>query len=106
MGKCVLLLAFLANFFNYYLASTETNWTLPQGKIKYVFECVKSDKKVELLRLYSNGEYEQLEYLFQKNKSEIVHRNLGTYVLEKSKLVLNKPTFSLIFPSPIGETPD
>lgn len=93
MEKCVLLLAFLANFLNYFLASTETNWTIPQGKIKHVFECVKSDKKVELLRLYANGEYEQLEYLFQKNKSEIVHRNLGTYVLEKSKLVLNKPTF-------------
>ena len=93
MEKCVLLLAFLANFFNYYLASSITNWTLPQGKIKDVFECVKTDKKVELLRLYTSGEYEQLEYLFQKNKSEIVHRNLGTYSLEKSKLVLNKPTF-------------
>jgi len=93
MEKCVLLLAFIANFSNYYLATTTTNWNLPQGKIKHVFECVKSDKRVELLRLYSSGEYEQLEYLFQKNKSEIVHRNLGTYVLDKSKLVLNKPTF-------------
>jgi len=93
MEKCVLLLAFIANFFNYYLASSKTNWTIPKGKIKHVFECVKTDKKVEFLRLYSEGEYEQIEYEFQKNKPEIVHRNLGTYSLENFKLVIHKPTF-------------
>ena len=93
MEKCVLLLAFIANFFNYYLASSKTNWSIPKGKIKHVFECVKTDKKIELLRLYSEGEYEQIEYLFQKNKSEIVHRNLGTYTISKAKLILNKPSF-------------
>ena len=93
MEKCVLLLAFLANFFNYYLASSKTNWSIPKGKIKHVFECVKTDKKIELLRLYSEGEYEQIEYLFQKNKSEIVHRNLGIYTISKAKLRLNKPYF-------------
>jgi hypothetical protein len=90
MERSVLLFVFVVNFLNCFLASQ--NWTLPQGKIKFVFECERNDKKVELLRLYTSGEYEQIEYLFQPNQPEIVHRNLGTYTINKTKLVINKPT--------------
>jgi hypothetical protein len=89
MERSVLLFAFVVNLFN---CLAGQNWTFPQGKIKFVFECERNEKKVELLRLYTSGEYEQIEYLFQKNKPEIVHRNLGTYEIKKSKLVVNKPT--------------
>ena len=90
MERSVLLFMFVVNLFNFVLAGQ--NWTLPKGKIKFVFECENNDEKIELLRLYSSGEYEQIEYLFQTNKSEIIHRNLGTYSIKKSQIVINKPT--------------
>ena len=80
----------LTSIFNSF---SETNWTIPKGEIIHVFELKKSKDKTEILRLYSSGEYEQLEYQNQPKKTELVKRNLGAYKLKNGKLIIKKPSY-------------
>ncbi len=70
------------------------NWSIPKGRITHVFVNTRNTKEVELLRLYNSGCYENLLYVDQPKNSELVKRNLGTYTLKGSKLIIDKPTFS------------
>ena len=79
---------------NYTIANKKYNWTIPAGKITQIFDFSLKKDQVEILRLYNSGQYEYLNYITQKNKPELVKRNLGTYVINKHTLILNKPQFT------------
>lgn len=74
-------------------AKKEINWTLPVGEIINVFECSKDAKKTEILRIYSNGEYEHLLYEVKSGNKEFVQRNLGNYINRGKKITFKTPTF-------------
>ena len=74
-------------------AKKEINWTLPEGEIINVFECSKDAKKTEILRIYSNGEYEHLLYEVKSGNKEFVQRNLGNYINRGKKITFKTPTF-------------
>jgi hypothetical protein len=93
MIRLILTIMICLGMINHLNAKKKYNWSIPTGKIISVFENNSKKDQVELLRLYKSGEYENLLYITQKNKPELVKRNLGTYELKKRKLILNKPFF-------------
>jgi hypothetical protein len=94
MKTLVSTLVICFGLINYLHSKKEYNWSIPKGKITHVFEYAKKSNQIELLRLYNSGEYEQLLYINQEKKSELVKRNLGTFLIKRQKLLINKPTYS------------
>ena len=94
MLRYTLLTFIFSGIINYTIANKKYNWSIPAGKITQIFDFLKKKDQVEILRLYNSGQYEYLNYITQKNKPELIKRNLGTYVFNKHTLILNKPEFS------------
>ena len=94
MLRYTLLTFIFSGIINYTIANKKYNWSIPAGKITQIFDFSQKKDQVEILRLYNSGQYEYLNYITQKNKPELIKRNLGTYVFNKHTLILNKPEFS------------
>ena len=94
MKSLVITLVICFGLINYLHSKKEYTWSLPNGKITQIFEYSKKTNQVELLRLYNSGEYEQLLYIHQEKKSELVKRNLGTFQINGRKLLINKPSYT------------
>ena len=93
MLRYTLLTFIFSGIINYTIANKKYNWSIPAGKITQIFDFSQKKDQVEILRLYNSGQYEYLNYITQKNKPELIKRNLGTYVFNKHTLILNKPEF-------------
>jgi len=93
MKKLLILWAICLGSVNHLHGKKVYNWSIPKGEITHVFEIETKKDQSEIVRLYSSGEYEYLNYLNQKRKSEIVKRNLGTFSMKGTKIFFNKPSF-------------
>lgn len=92
MKKIIFIAVFtLLNFFSY--AKKEVNWSMPEGELSAVFECLKDGKKTEILRIYESGQYEHLLFEVKSGNKEIVLRNLGIYQKHGRKITFLNPSF-------------
>ena len=74
------------------LFSAPIIWSIPSGKLERVIICQKTQKKTELLRLYSSGVYEHLMYNENNAGQETVNRTLGRFFQKRKKITFAKPT--------------
>jgi hypothetical protein len=69
----------------------ENDWSLPTGQLKHVFVCKESAKSTELLRVYSDGTYEHINYENLSKSKHEVSRNVGSYTVKSGKINFLKP---------------
>jgi hypothetical protein len=72
-------------------AKKSFDWTMPEGELINVFVCAKDGKKTELLRIFSDGQYEHLLYETKSGNKEFVLRITGNWALKRRKITFLQP---------------
>jgi len=87
----VILWASVAVFIPAFAEKKDHDWSLPVGQLKHVFVCKETAKTTELLRVYTDGTYEHINYENLSKSKHEVSRNVGAYTIKSGKINFLKP---------------
>lgn len=87
----VILCAVLTMFGLSASAKEKVVWNYIDANLQKVFTIDASAKSNEILRMYDDGSYEHLKYIFKASRKEEVQRSLGTYQVRGLKIHFSNP---------------